>query len=182
MRVQKTDAIAYLFDCGLWIPGRAVHVDGPIGTDTYRTVVRALAVLEATAEPIHVLLNTPGGDWVDGYAIFDALSRSANHITITVTGQASSMGAVILQAGDTRIMRRHATMMLHDGAVGLEDVARNVEAQSRESARCRKLLYRTLADRTGRTERYFRQRMTHDWYLTAAQAVKEGLADTVETA
>jgi ATP-dependent protease ClpP protease subunit len=63
-------------------------------------------------------MNNPGGEWYHGMAIYDAIKESPCHCTIKVYGQVMSMGAVILQAADARILMPNTRMMIHYGYSG----------------------------------------------------------------
>lgn len=78
--------------------------------------IKGLHVLEAkNSKPITILMNSPGGDWYHGMAIYDAIKCSPCKITIRVYGHAMSMGSVILQAADHRIMMPRSRFMIHYG-------------------------------------------------------------------
>jgi ATP-dependent protease ClpP protease subunit len=66
----------------------------------------------------HILIHmqSVGGEWSDGMAIYDAITNCQSYITILVYGQAESMSSIILQAADTRIMMPNAYFMSHYGS------------------------------------------------------------------
>src|SRR4051794_26556315 len=67
--------------------------------------------------PITVIFNSPGGSVLDGLALFDYLRRlrSVGHFVTTMAlGRAASMGAVLLQAGDHRVMGENAFLLIHE--------------------------------------------------------------------
>jgi ATP-dependent protease ClpP protease subunit len=63
-------------------------------------------------------MNNPGGDWYHGMAIYDAIKYSSCECTIKVYGHAMSMGSIILQAADHRIMMPNSRFMIHYGYDG----------------------------------------------------------------
>lgn len=81
--------------------------------------IKGMHVLESkNSKPITIVMNNPGGDWYHGMAIYDAISCSPCEITIKVYGHAMSMGSVILQAADHRIMMPNSRFMIHYGYDG----------------------------------------------------------------
>src|ERR1051326_8175514 len=68
-------------------------------------------------KPITLVINSPGGYVVEGLAIYDflrSLSARGIHITTVGLGYVASMGGVLLQAGDTRLMAKHAWLLIHE--------------------------------------------------------------------
>ena len=98
--------------------------------------IKALHILEnINNEPVIIIMNNPGGSWYHGMAIFDAITYSPCSIIIKVYGSAMSMGSVILQAADYRIMMPNARMMIHYGTNGFFGDAKNLERWSDEGIR-----------------------------------------------
>jgi ATP-dependent protease ClpP protease subunit len=81
--------------------------------------IKGMHALEVkNKKPITILMNNPGGDWYHGMAIYDAIKCSQCHCTIRVYGHAMSMGSIILQAADRRIMMPNSRFMIHYGYDG----------------------------------------------------------------
>lgn len=179
-RAKPSEPIECLFSNHLWVPTRIVFLYGEVNTEAAAKLDMALTVLAATPEPIEIRLNSAGGNSIDGLAIYDAVSKLSNHVTIKVLGEASSMGSVILQAADTRIAYPHTVFMLHDGSESAPDMhVRDFERRAEESKRSREELYDIYAARSGKSKAHFRRRLGRDWYLTATEALKEGLIDGI---
>jgi len=88
------------------------------GVDAFmaESVIKAMYLLETlNSDPITILMNNPGGDFFHGLAIYDAIQTAKSHCTIKVYGHAMSMGSIILQAADTRIMMPNSKFMIHYG-------------------------------------------------------------------
>jgi ATP-dependent Clp endopeptidase proteolytic subunit ClpP len=83
--------------------------------------IKGMHLLESrkSDDEIRILMNNPGGDWYHGMAIYDAIRNSKCHCTIKVYGHAMSMGSIILQAADHRIMMPNSRFMIHYGYNGL---------------------------------------------------------------
>jgi ATP-dependent protease ClpP protease subunit len=82
-------------------------------------LIKGIHTLEsANRKPITIIMNNPGGDWYHGMAIYDAIKCSPCECTIRVYGHAMSMGSIILQAADHRIMMPNSRVMIHYGYDG----------------------------------------------------------------
>lgn len=138
---------------------------------------------QSPKEPITVILNSPGGNVVDGLALYDYLMhlrKRGHHITMIVLGEAASMGGVLLQAGNKRIIGRHAFLMIHQiswEAYGKsfehDDVRHLIKRQEQN-------LLRILAQRSTLSAREVGVRWHRkDWWLNADEAVKLGFADEI---
>lgn len=132
----KKDDVDQFMDNHIYLPTRTIYMgsmsssddEGESGTDYHmaETVVKALHILDNQdavsmkgEKPINVIMNNIGGEVYHGMAIYDAISNCKNHVTIRVYGHAMSMGSIILQAADQRIMTRHSRIMIHYGSFGM---------------------------------------------------------------
>jgi ATP-dependent protease ClpP protease subunit len=117
------------FDLNLDVDGRVIYMgsvgkgydENETGVDNFMAeyFIKGMYFLEARKnEPITILMNNPGGDWYHGMAIYDAIRTSSCHCTIKVYGHAMSMGSIILQAADHRIMMPNSRLMIHYGYNG----------------------------------------------------------------
>jgi ATP-dependent Clp endopeptidase proteolytic subunit ClpP len=134
--------------------------------------------------PITVILNTPGGGVFQGLALYDYLLelRAGGHRVTTVTrGFAASMGSVLLQAGDERVVGPNAYVMIHE--VSKMDMGKLSELE--DSVAFSKRLYRRLleilAERSEmNADQIKRKAHKYDWWLDAQEAVEKGFADRIE--
>jgi ATP-dependent Clp protease protease subunit len=164
--------------------GEATGVDSELA----ERVIKSLHVLdhqfEVDDKPIVIQLNCPGGDYTEGMAIYDAIMECKNHVTIKVYGQASSMGSIILQAGDVRIMSPNSTMLLHYGTFGIhgDSISATTHADFEKKVRVtmENLYLRKLKEKHPRyTRSKLQSLLNHDTILTADEVVKLGLADSI---
>lgn len=131
--------------------------------------------------PITVIFNSPGGAVLDGLALFDylrQLRRLGHHVTTIALGRAASMGAVLLQAGDTRVIGENAFLLVHEVSHLSMGKVSELEDGVEFTKRLQKRLLAILADRSTLTEREIQRRWARkEWWLDAAEAVDLGLAD-----
>lgn len=180
------------FDFNLDIKARRLY----LGSTTFNSEGNGMGVDEAMAEyaikglemlgtasktlPIRLLLNTNGGDVLQGFAIYDAIRACPAPVHIEVFGAAMSMGAYILQAGDQRLMHPNATIMIHDGSPPNEGNTLRASENWGDFWRAnRKEWYGLLAERTNKGRQYWERSHNHDTIYTAKEALKVGLIDEI---
>lgn len=99
------------------------------GVDAFmaESLIKSMYLLETqNKEPITILMNNPGGDVFHGLAIYDCIKLASSYCTIKTYGNAMSMGSLILQAADNRIMTPNSRFMMHYGYNSAEDNALTV--------------------------------------------------------
>jgi ATP-dependent protease ClpP protease subunit len=127
------DDIDKFFEYGLDVPNRTIYLgcasyddegnDGN-GVDFFMAerFIKALHVLDRQApagdKPITIIANNPGGSWYHGMAMYGAIKSCKNHVTIKMYGYAMSMGSIIPQAADERLIDKYCRFMIHYGYDG----------------------------------------------------------------
>jgi ATP-dependent Clp endopeptidase proteolytic subunit ClpP len=174
----------------LYMGSVSVQEDGESGTDAHMAerCIKGLHILEASApngdKPITIIMNNPGGDVYHGLAIFDAIKTCKNHVTIIVYGYAMSMGSIILQAADRRVMGSNARVMLHYGTDGFSGHVKTLEKVAEESKKLstwdeKLFLDKIKQKRSDYTIAKVRKLLEHDTFLTAQEALDLGLIDEI---
>ena len=135
--------------------------------------------------PITVVINTPGGSVLAGLGLFDelrAVAERGNPLTTQVRGYAASMGAVLLQAGDTRLVGPESLVMLHEiaSATGgkLHEMENDVETTKKLNSRAFEIIARRTDGKYTAAKLYARVK-AKDWWVSADEAVKNGFADAI---
>lgn len=107
-------------------------------------VIKGLTILDEIRpeEPINIIMNNPGGCWYSGMAIYDAIKNCQSSVHITARGHVMSMGSIIFQAADFRIMSPNTKMMIHDGSSGTGGHSKNVIAWADEEKSILQDMYR----------------------------------------
>jgi ATP-dependent protease ClpP protease subunit len=159
------------------------------------TFIKNLRALDLKSDqPIIIHMQSIGGEWTDGMAIYDAISMCRSYITIIAYAQASSMSSIILQAADYRLMTPNSHFMCHYGSSDINtdylsamnlahyeqkicDVMFNIYAK-----RCvnGKFFYEKFGKKPSEKQvKQFliRKLKSGDWYLDADEAVYYGFAD-----
>lgn len=162
--------------------------DGETGTDhgMAEMAVKGLHILDRVKpdRPITIIMNNPGGDEYHGMAIFDAIKACQSEVHIKVFGHAMSMGSIILQAADWRVMSPNSRMMLHYGTWGHNDHTLNSYRWAEEGKKFDKwmenlYLKKIHTKHPKYTRKKLQTEIAFDKFLTAEEAVEMGLADEV---
>jgi ATP-dependent Clp protease protease subunit len=117
--------------------GRKVMVFGQITDKLARDVVsRVLALVDESAKPIQIYVNSPGGHVESGDSIHDIIKfvRSTVPIYMIGTGWVASAGALIYLAGEkkTRFCLPNTRFLLHQPMGGARGPATDIEIEARE--------------------------------------------------
>jgi ATP-dependent Clp protease protease subunit len=133
--------------------------------------------------PIYVRLNCSGGDVLAAMAIYDAIASCVNKV-IVHAHNAMSMGSIILQAGDERILYPNATVMIHNGTVSRAGSPKTVENWQKYDKsmdiRHEDIYLGKIKEKKPRfTRKQLQDLLEHDTILSAKEAVDLGLADKV---
>lgn len=193
-RVNRDD-IDKFHDYSIYIPTRTIYMssehisddleESGVDSTMAERNIKNLAILEAqNKEPITIIMNNIGGDVNHGLAIFDAIRACESHVTIKVFGHAMSMGSIILQAADERIMSPNSSQMIHYGSLGLDKEAKTAYKMIDEMKRIDKWMEKMYLDKIKQKNPLYKigrlqKMLDHDTYLTAQQSVDLGLADKV---
>lgn len=134
-------------------------------------------------EPLTVTLNSPGGSVLAGLALYDhirELAARGHHMTVKVRGMAASMGGILLQAGDTRIVGEEAMVLIHEVSSGTSGPVSHMQDRIDFSKQLWEKLAKILAKRSRLTVEEIKQKcFKFDWWLSAEEAVKLGFADKI---
>lgn len=174
---------------GLYLPTRTMIIEGDStsSTEDIYGAVKNLHILDSLASQseITILMNSDGGDNTLGYMLYDAIKSCKNHVKMIVYGNASSMGSIVLQAADERILMPHTHVMIHFGEVGLPmQHPKSAEAWLNHYKQMDKQNLQILFDRIKEKKPRFtldklKELCEHDTVLTAKEAVELGLADKI---
>jgi len=151
-------------------------------------VIKGLHVLESQSKngdkPITIIMNNVGGNEYHGLGIYDAIICCKNHVTIKVYGHAMSMGGIILQAADERIMSPNSRFMMHYGTFSIsantKDAYKWVEDNKKIDKFMEDLFLEKIKEKKPKFTRAALQKMLQsDWICSAQDALEYGLADIV---
>ncbi len=145
---------------------------------TSRDVIDALAEVGRDTD-ITVRINSGGGYVDDGIAIFNALSAHKGKVTVIVDALAASSASIIAMAGEERIMRKGAMLMIHDPANVVWGTAADMEKMAATLEKYAVNLVGIYADVSGEDPDDIRADMKEELWLDADEAVERGYATAV---
>lgn len=161
---------------------RIVMLVDEVSEDSATSVIAQLLYLDSeNHEDIIFLIKSPGGNIVDGLAIYDTINRIKSDVVCIATGHASSMGAFLLSSGTKgkRKATRSTRIMLHSLSGGTRGKIEDMRVDHKESEYLQKYLNNVLAENTGQTVRKIKRDCERDNFMSAEEALKYGLIDEV---
>ena len=162
---------------------RIIFVGGPIDDDVANMIIAQLFFLQAEdkQKESFMYINSPGGVVTAGLAIYDTMQFMDMPISTICIGQAASMGALLLAAGDKgkRFALKNARMMIHQPLGGAQGQATDIEIQTQEIMRMKHLINDILSKHTGQTIEKVQKDTDRDFFMGPEEAVKYGLIDEV---
>lgn len=186
-RKLDTDNMLLFLERGIHVPSRTLFLSGEITRESVDSTIRGLVLLNHlnSEDSIRLVLNSDGGEVNQGLALMDCIASIPTTITIDVVGEACSMAAIILQAGDIRRVSVNSRIMIHVGSESYDEnhaaiIRRWAKYQAKEDKICTdKLLTRIREKHPKFTRHRLNRLMDFDTILTATEAIEMGLADAI---
>ena len=162
---------------------RIIFVVGPINDAISSLVTAQLLYLEAEnpRKDVFMYINSPGGIVTSGMAIYDTMQYIRPEVSTLCTGQAASMGSLLLAAGEKgrRQALPNARIMVHQPSGGFQGQATDIEIHAREILELRERLNQIYANHTGQDIKVIEDHMERDTFLVPEKAKEFGLIDEV---
>lgn len=164
---------------------RIIFLGTPVTDDIANSIIAQLLFLESEdpEKGIDLYVNSPGGSVTAGLAIYDTIQYVRPEVTTICLGQAASMGALLLSAGQKgkRYALPHSRILIHQPLLrgGIGGQATDIEIQAREILRLKEKLNEILVANTGQTLERIQKDTDRDYYMSAAEAKEYGLIDHV---
>ena len=162
---------------------RIVFVTGPVEDHMATLITAQLLYLESEnpKKDIYMYINSPGGVVTAGMAMHDTMQYIRPRVGTVCIGQAASMGAFLLSAGEKgmRVALTNARIMIHQPSGGAQGMASDIEIQAREILRIRQRMNELMAQYTGRSIEEIEKNVERDKFFSAAEAKEFGLVDEV---
>lgn len=165
------------------LENRIIFMIGEISYRMATEVIMKLLYLDNLKRGVDISLyiNSPGGSVDDTMAIYDTMRFINSSVSTYCIGKAQSGAAIILAAGaeGKRHSLPHAKIMLHQPWGGVTGQASDIKIQAEEIIKAKQMLNEILAKHTGLTPEQIAEETERDKYMTAEEAFKYGLIDTV---
>lgn len=162
---------------------RIVFVCGEFEDQMANLIVAQLLFLEAENpdEDIYMYVNSPGGVVSSGLAIYDTMQYIKPKIATLCIGQACSMGATILLAGEKgmRYALPSSRVMIHQPSGGYRGQASDIEIHAEETKKVKKQLNEIYARHTGKSTKIIEKSMDRDNFMSAEEAKNFGVVDHI---
>lgn len=162
---------------------RIVYLGTPIIDDVANLIIAQLLYLEGDdpKKPVTVYINSPGGAVTAGLAIYDTMRHIKCPVYTNCVGQAASMGAFLLAAGEKgkRFTLPNSRIMIHQPLGGVEGQASDIAIQAKEILKMKDKLNELLAKHTGQPLEKIVKDTDRNFWLNAEEAKEYGLIDEV---
>jgi ATP-dependent Clp protease protease subunit len=162
---------------------RVIFIVGPIDDHTANVVVAQLLFLESENpdKDINLYINSPGGAVTAGLAIYDTMQFIKPDVSTMCTGQAASMGALLLAAGaeGKRYCLPHSRVMIHQPLGGFQGQASDIDIHAREILKIREQLNDIMAQHSGNSVELVAESTERDNFMGPQEAMAFGLIDKV---
>jgi ATP-dependent Clp protease protease subunit len=164
---------------------RIIFLGTGVTDEIANLVIAQMLFLEAedSEKEIHFYINSPGGLVTAGLAIYDTMQYIRSPVATYCMGQAASMGALLLAAGEKgkRYALPHSRILIHQVMGSFQGQASDVDIQAKEILRLREKLNAILAKHTDQPLDRIAQDTDRDYFMSGDEAKEYGLVDQVIT-
>lgn len=162
---------------------RIVFIGSGIDDDVANIVIAQFLFLESEDpdKDIQLYINSPGGVVTAGLAMYDTMQYVRCPVSTICIGQAASMGALLLCAGENgrRYALPNARIMIHQPLGGARGQATDIEIQAREIRHAKDVVVDILVKATGKGKEEITKDIDRDFYMSPAQAKEYGIIDEI---
>ena len=164
---------------------RIIFLAGPVHDGMSSLICAQLLFLEAEnpSKEIAMYINSPGGVVTSGLSIYDTMQFIRCPVTTLCTGQAASMGSLLLTAGEKghRFALPNARIMVHQPSGGFQGQVTDIMLHAQEILSLKKRLNEIYVKHTGQPFEAIENALERDNFMTADMAKEFGIVDQVLT-
>ena len=184
MVVEQTSRGERAFDIySRLLKERIVFVIGPINDHVASLVTAQLLFLESEdpKKDIFLYINSPGGLVTSGLGVYDTMQYIKPDVSTLCIGQAASMGSFLLAAGTKgkRFSLPNSRIMVHQPSSGFQGQATDIQIHAKEILDLKNRLNKIYSKHTGKSVDEISSALERDNFMTAEEAKKFGLIDSV---
>jgi ATP-dependent Clp protease, protease subunit len=162
---------------------RIVFLGSAVDDDVANIIIAQFLFLESEDpdKDIQLYINSPGGVVSAGLAMYDTMQYVRCPVSTICIGQAASMGALLLGAGQKgrRFALPHSRIMIHQPLGGARGQATDIEIQAREIRHAKDVITNILVDSTGKKREEIERDIDRDFYMGPGQAKEYGIIDEI---
>lgn len=162
---------------------RVIFMVGPVEDNMANVIVAQLLFLESENpdKDISLYINSPGGSVTAGLAIYDTMQFIKPDVSTLCTGQAASMGALLLAGGAAgkRYSLPNSRVMIHQPLGGFQGQATDFDIHAREILNAREKLNQIMSHHTGKSLEQIQVDTERDNFMSSYEAEEYGLIDKV---
>jgi ATP-dependent Clp protease protease subunit len=167
-----------------FIKARKVFLWSQVDDESAEKIVKQMMYLDSQSDDdILFYINSPGGVISSGLAIYDTMQSIRSDVATIVSGQAASMGAVLLAGGTKgkRFAWKNSRVMIHQPLISghMYGPASDIAIQAEEMLRIRGTLNKILSDHTGKSMAQIETDTDRDLFMTAEEAKSYGMIDII---
>ena len=162
---------------------RIVFLGTEVDDQVANLIVAQLLYLESqdAEKPIHLYINSPGGQAYAGMAIYDAMQAVQPEVSTICVGMGMSAAAMVLAGGAAgrRLALPSSKIMIHQGSAGSRGAPSDMEIQLREVLALTRRMAEIISHHSGRPVPDVERDIDRDYYMTASEAKAYGIIDDV---
>jgi len=162
---------------------RVIFLVGQVEDHMANLIVAQMLFLEAEnpEKDIHLYINSPGGSVTAGMSIYDTMQFIKPNVSTICIGQACSMGAFLLAAGESgkRFCLPNSRVMIHQPSGGAQGQATDILIQADNIQKTKEKLNAILAHHTGKSVDVVTADTERDNFMDAETALEYGLVDEI---
>ncbi len=184
MVVEQTDRGERSFDIySRLLKERIIFLGTAIDDNVANLIIAQLLFLQSedSETDISLYVNSPGGSVTAGMAILDTMNFITPDVSTICLGQAASMGAILLAAGEKgkRKILPNSRVMIHQPLGGIEGQAADIEIHAKEIVSMRNKINFLLSEMTGKSVEQINNDSDRNYFMNAEEALSYGLVDHI---
>ena len=135
---------------------------------------------ENAKDPITVIIDSFGGDVYSTLGIIDFMENLEVPVNTMARGRCMSAAAIILACGTgDRMASKRTSLMLHNSSGGASGTARELRINIEHHDKLDSELYSILAEKTKKSESWWKENLRNDLYINADKALELGIIDLI---
>lgn len=162
---------------------RIIFLGSEVNDAVANTIIAQLIYLqtESPDKDIHLYINSPGGAVTAGLAIYDTIQYVAPQVSTYCIGQASSIAALLLAAGEPgkRFALPNSRILIHQPLGGVSGQATDIEIHTKEILKVKKELAQILSHHTKKPLEKILKDCERDYYMDSKEAKEYGIIDEI---